>query len=213
MIENRSLWFSRIDQFDDQLEGRKPESAPNSPGEQRFFDEHGVVGWGEQYPGASDEQRTCKFGICWHMNVRENPRMWVEYTPDCSDSVAIVGSVKSIGRGLRDAGRPLRFSPVKYLRPDEPHPQMDYDSIFFYKNRDRYNFEKEYRILTSLITSELGALIDTDDSKRRLVPFNTNVGITRIVFHPDASNSFKETVRRRSRCVFGRVRRIENSIL
>lgn len=213
MLATRTLWFSRIDQFTDQLEGTKPMNAPPSQGEQHLFDSMGVTGWSEQYPGASEEQRFTHFGLCWHMNSKENSRMWHEYTPDGSCAVAIVGSVKSIQRGLRHAGRTLRYSPVKYLGPDDPHPQLDYDSIFFYKNREKYAHEKEFRILTSLLPSEMPFRLDGEGARCRTIRFDTHVGIQRIVFHPAASISFKKDIRKRFRSVFASVRHAEDSCL
>lgn len=147
------------------------------------------------------------------MNSRENSRMWHEYTPDGSHAVAIVGSVKSIQRGLRNAGRKFIFSPVKYLSPDEPHPQLDYESIFFYKNKGSYAHEREFRILTSLLPSEMPFRLDERASKGRAVAFDTHVGIQRIVFHPSATASFKKDLRKRFRSVFPLVRQVEDSCL
>jgi hypothetical protein len=213
LLETRSLWFSRIDQFNDQEEGLKPESSENSTGEQRFFDKYNISAWGEQYSGASSEQRTAKFGICWHMNSRENAVMWRRYTPECNDSIAIVATVKSLQRGLRNSGRALRCSPVQYRGPNDPRPQIDYDSIFFYKDKALYSFENEYRILTSILPSELPLVLDSDLSKRRIIPFNTNAGIRRIIFHPDATVNFKTQMRSKFRSVFTSVRTIEDSTL
>jgi hypothetical protein len=202
-----------VDTFDDQLEGRKPEEASNSPGEAAFFETYNIERWGEQYPGAHDEQRGCFFANCWHMNPKENARMWHEYTKGCRNSVALVTSVKRLRRGLRNCGRQFRLSPVKYLDRSDPRPQFLRDAIFFYKDRERFSHEREFRILTELLNSEVPFYVSHPESKRRLVPFNFNVGVRRLVFHPDASSVFKREMRQKFRPTFGSVRQIEDSSL
>jgi hypothetical protein len=146
------------------------------------------------------------------MGKTENARMWKEYTEEKNDSLVLVSSCKSIQTALKFSERRFKFSPVQYV-DNEPRPQFDYDSIFFYKDREKYSHEKEFRILSPLMGSDLPFPVESSDSYRRMVSFNFNIGIRRIVFHPNASKSFKKDMRASFRTVFRRLQDIEDSTL
>ena len=215
LMAEQGFWFSRIDTFiGDPSEGTRPISSDLSCSEQRFFDDYCINGWGEQYPGATDEQKTHYFALCWHINHKENSRMWREYTGDCYDSVAIVTSHKAMQRWISEANRQLWAAPVKYCADDTPRPSWRYEDLFFYKDRQKFGHEKEFRILTAWSHDELPSPPhDTLVSKRRIVPFNCRRDIHKIVFHPKASAAFKKDFRAIARKSFPRLRDVEDSSL
>ena len=137
--------------------------------------------------------------------------MWKEYTKDIHDSVALVGSVKSLQLGLQYCGRPIKPSPVKYVDGDA-HPQFDYQSLFFYKNRKLFGHEREFRFLTPVLDSEMPFLLEPRESGRRMVSVNFNVAVKRIVFHPQASLIYKNRINSQFRSIFRRLDKIEDSI-
>ena len=138
--------------------------------------------------------------------------MWGCYSGEQGDAVAMVTTVKSLQEGLRKSKRSLYYSPVLYADENTPRPTMDYHSQFFYKDKETYEFEKEFRILTPAELEE--APIDTTklEDRRRLVDFDFNTGVERLVFHPSASTIFRDKVNSEFPSLFGSVQAVEDSI-
>ncbi len=213
LVLSRQFWFSRIDTFtDDPSEGSKPSDANHSPGEAKFFKDFTISGWGEHYPGASDEQKTHHFALCWHINQKENRKMWKRYTKDNPRSLALVGSVKSLQSAFTNWTRRITDSPVKYCLPEDPRPQFDYTSIFFYKDKEMFGWEKEYRFLCSLQPSDLPFRLDHREGQRIMVPFNCRTAIKRIVLHPKAPEDFRIEVESKCQKILPRLKKVESSI-
>lgn len=216
LMESGEFWFSRIDQFMGDLgEGRRPQSSLLSASERNFFADHNITSWSEQYPGATDEQRTHYFALCWHINDRENARMWRDYCGDSRDSVAIVTSHKAMWRWRDEIRiRQLWLGPVAYRKPTDAQPRWRYEDQFFYKDCEEFGWEREFRILTTWHESELpGPELSTLEAKRRMVPFNLNRDVHRVVFHPKAPADFKADFRKKAKKVFRRLKRVEDSVL
>ena len=216
LMETGKFWFSQVASFaDDPLEGRRPEESMLSQGERDFFEKYNVTGYGEQYPGAKDEQRAMYYALCWHINHKENRRMWSEYCQKTNDSLAIVTSHKALNewrkQNVWDAE--VWAGPVTYRSRIDPQPMWRYEDQYFYKNAESFSWEREFRILTRIANADLGVSRTKAEVAKRMIPFNSRKWIHRIVFHPKASDTFKKEIRSKAKKFFPRLKSIEDSSL
>lgn len=191
MLTTSTFYFTRPDKFQDPFEGLL------SPGNHSRSSESDLVFRrlyrmsGDARDGASyhETHRKVVFILCWHRNNRESRRMWLAYTKNSSESIAVVTSGKALGRFLPCG---LLCSTVKYHDLDEPRTEFDHNSLFFFKPLE-YAFEREYRLLRQPKAGEDFYSNNPDDEYRRIsIPLKKV--IHRVIAHPDASPSFKGKV-------------------
>lgn len=211
LIEHRKLWFSSIRCFNDHFEGFRGEDNPDSPGEIQFKKDYNVTSFARPTEKELEIKKAVHFAYCWHMNKQEDLKMWSNYSGEGTDAIAMVATLKSLRRGFKKSDSKLIYSPVVYTNNDTPRPAVDHHSQFFYKDSKKYRFEREYRIICCLQDDESVAF-NLSDGQRKLVDFNFNSGIQRLVFHPEATASFRKEAESKFRSLFGSVRHIENSI-
>lgn len=138
--------------------------------------------------------------------------MWHSYTPNHPRSLALVGSVRSLTSAFQNKERSFFESPVRYCRSESPRPQFDYKSIFFYKDKERFGWEKEFRFLCSLQDSDMPFRLDPPEGRRIMFPFNCRTGIKRVVIHPNAPKEYRAEVEAKCRSLFPRLKQVEASI-
>lgn len=137
MVSSGTLYFRRIDQFEDRLEGVLPDAAQANYGpslNQMFKD---------------NVERL--FANCWHMNTVESVLMWKSYSSG-EPAVAIestVGAVKSVLDPLSDAyviGKvsyiDFKTQPFKGVKPDVVNIVVQ-----AYHKRMFFEAEQEFRIV------------------------------------------------------------------
>lgn len=161
IIQSRTLYFARADQFEDPFEG-----ARGNTGDEELYIDTLARTMREQFPDqrtVSDETmrenariviqslNDVGFGSrhmyqtfisCWHRNDVESDAMWRLYTKDLSQGVAIQSTC---GR-LRDAflkeymGGPITIAPVEYIDYNPPLGVSD-NPCWFKKKAFRHENE------------------------------------------------------------------------
>lgn len=124
LIARESLYFSRLDQHDDEWEGliaRKPENIEH----RKYI-------------------RFTKYINCWHINDNESDAMWKLYGP-AGETVAIKTTVGTLIKSLK-SGIPVYIGKINYDEPNIPEGNLYWPVIF---KRKPFEHEKELRLCTS----------------------------------------------------------------
>lgn len=139
-----------------------------------------------------DIAKSVTFVNCWHINNKECPKMWQEYT-NSANSILVISSV---GRLKRSLERPVMMSAVKYVDEDTPRTEFGERSLFFYKD-SAFVFEREYRLLIDLFALEgMKGSIDQNNPEDfyRRVGVKPSTLIRALRPHPDANVKTKENI-------------------
>jgi hypothetical protein len=146
LLDNRALWFSRVDMLGDPFEGSTPkgdlafwESVRGQFPEKSWIADHNessirnMVRW----------SRTLTYANCWHLNEHESAAMWHQYARE-SASIAIhttYARLRAALPGHIDVGM------VKYIDYESsPIPSGNILNYFMHKRRS-FEHEKELRAL------------------------------------------------------------------
>jgi hypothetical protein len=196
LLRSNTLYFRRADKFEgDPLEGtiskegvhqssrtdeamrRRVNLAPQSYAEMAAY---------------RDITKSVTFVNCWHINNKECPKMWEEYTTS-ANSILVISSVGLLKKSLE---RPVMMSAVKYVDEDTPRTEFGERSLFFYKD-SAFAFEKEYRLLIDLFALEgMKGSIDPSNPEDfyRRVGVKPSILIRALQPHPDANGKTKESI-------------------
>lgn len=127
---------------------------------------------------------------CWHINNVESRQMWDAYTSS-PDSVVVISSCERLLASLTIA--PLA-SKVMYVTEDTPRTEFDECSLFFYKDKEKFGFEREFRLLLDRMMIGDGADILTADGLALKPAIDLSSLIFGINHHPDATSATMEKV-------------------
>lgn len=153
LLVSNSLYFCRIDKFQDQYEGT-PNSYTSELIENSF----------EEFPNAEEMRgqwkvilrhlRKISFVNCWHMADEESPEMWSQYCPN-GKGVLIKSSFERIQGSLIDMNvGHLFISPVTYAKSiEEPYALLNGMKLLCYK-RPEFKYENEYRLILQYMDGE-----------------------------------------------------------
>ena len=207
IIQSRTLYFARADQFEDPFEGARGntgdedlyvETLANTireqiPDQQTLSDETllenaktVIRSWNTSGLGTRHMYQT--FISCWHRNEVESDAMWRLYTKDLSQGVAIQSTC---GR-LRDAflkeymGGPITIAPVEYIDYNPPLGVSD-NPCWFKKNAFRH--ENEVRAVILFDFKQEDAPIGLSQ------PINPAVLIENLYVSPTAAQWFVDLVK------------------
>lgn len=128
LIAEESLFFSRLDQHEDQWEGMLPSNID--------FERRQYI-------------RFNRFINCWHMNSIESDAMWKLYGSTTGETVAIRSTVGDLIGALARSHIPVYIGKIEYEEGDIPNDGSLYLPVI-YKRRP-FQHEKELRLC---ITSE-----------------------------------------------------------
>lgn len=146
IFENNSIWFSRLDQFQDPYEGTLPEKVEEA------FQEHYTP---------SDEENPLReihaillgmgsfkyltYANCWHINDHESAAMWELYR-SVGKETAIRTTVSRLEDAVQDNDQNITFGEVRYVDYDEIEvfPILKGYAPAFHK-RSSFCHENEYR--------------------------------------------------------------------
>lgn len=143
LLENESLWFSRLDQFEDPFEGALPD-ANISTFDIRYKKHDLQIEGYKKYVEFTKSLKKMIYSNCWHQNDRESAAMWKLYLEG-----PLGVAIKSTVDDLRDSIDPS--APVKHIREVE---YIDYEtevvpegSLFTtaFIKRKSFNHENEIR--------------------------------------------------------------------
>jgi hypothetical protein len=145
LIKTKALYFNRLDRFDDVLEGISPSSCEdsiihsetNKTAEEKA---ENVKLMKERFEFA----RKSTFTSCWHINEKQNDRMWAEYANERS-SVAIETTYRDLLGAKEDIQLPVHIERIRYF--DEPYVnQESYWFPFLFKRKVPFEWENELRL-------------------------------------------------------------------
>ena len=182
LVEQRALWFSRSDTFDDdEFEGLPPgiDTTFGLPGRRRQF----------------------TFVNCWSQDYTESVAMWKLYGCCTHTNVAIQTDYAALQDSLR-APDQVYFGKIRYdtesiLTTPSRRPQWDTEvgsiSVHFMK-RSPFSYEKEVR---AVIQYPIPDHFDPQPpcAKGIAVPVDLPRLVKRVVVNPKADNRFIETIR------------------
>ena len=162
MLDTKSLYFTRLDRFDDRHEG-----ALSAPAFERAVAESlAIMKAHEPFPVTEDDARERAALVeatvtkrkqesilanCWHRNAVESAAMWAKYG---SEGVAIrstIGALYECTRHYRNPGVMIQF--VNYV--DHDTHDFDAEEAFLFKHR-LYAYEQEVRALILLDPGKTG---------------------------------------------------------
>lgn len=190
LLTSSELYLSRLDLQKDPFEGRF--SIGNEHGysasDKAFHEAYKTDRTIQQAMDQHEIHRRCCFVSCWHRSQVENQDMWNAYT-ESPESVVIATSAKSIYRFIDHI---TIKSTVKYLDPETPRSEFDWNSLAFQKTKP-YQFEREFRILTNLKAGETMNPSNPADRGRR-IHIQPKKIIHKVICHPKAASSFKQKV-------------------
>jgi len=154
LCENRALFFSRASNFPDGLEGMPSKTGVHGTSfHERLLRK--IYPTIDDYDQLIQQQQIAKadtFVCCWRMDQSVDPRMWSEYSKSKTNNMVIIAS--SIAELLKQTADWVRISPVRYVTESTPRVQLDSLSLFYFKDKARYGWERELRLAFSPARSE-----------------------------------------------------------
>lgn len=193
LLLNKSLWFSRSDQFEDRWEGHY--SPPTLEAITELFqgDPKEIRDLIDFQRGLNYEARKTIYINCWHCSEHESVALWKIYGA-FGKAVAIKSSIVRLRKALATTTNDIHAGRVSYA--DFETTKMSISNLFtpFTHKRQAFRFEDELRLF-HWDHSKMGAPSNLPDSKRPLgdatalgVPVSVDVGalIDRVFLSPKA---------------------------
>jgi hypothetical protein len=162
MLETRSLYFKRLDRFDDWHEGAMSARAferavVEALGRMRAHEPFPVTEEDARERAALVEASTTKvkqesmLANCWHRNVVESAAMWSKYGEEGVAIRSTIGLLYDCIKHYRHPGVMIQF--VNYV----DHIADDFDPEEAYLFKDRlFSYEQEVRALIFLTVGKAG---------------------------------------------------------
>lgn len=188
LLHNKTLYFSRGDQFEDKYEGAFTQSIKHAI-DSSYADNN--INY--TYDEFKKRLRERVFINCWHRSADDSMAMWNLYGRS-SSSVAITTTVGKLKDAIQSVNLPyhIAISRVKYVKHwRNPNLQIKpYSNVFSYKTK-AYEFEKEVRVIIDRFSGEFDApIIETGMA----VQVNLENMLRSIVVAPEASPWFLKLV-------------------
>lgn len=184
LINSQSLYFARIDQFKDNLEGISSFSSIkailNDTQKNQIQKDEAL----KLYTIRMNNNRKCCYACCWHINDNINFELWDEYGGGSTEYIAIQTNFKKLNRNLEKTGMPVLNEPITYFE----EPYFNQNSYWFPTlfKRLKYEYESELRSLLMIYGFEQISLS---------IPINLEDFISKIYVHPKASKVFFKKIR------------------
>jgi len=184
IINHKHLHFSRIDQFDDKLEGMSPSSCIKA-----------IINSSSRTAEQTDEtlrlhrirmnaNRKNSYALCWHINNEINHELWNEYGGNSNESIAIQTNPKLINNTFKSTMFPVLNESIRYFDKDYfNHHAYWFPTLF---KQDEFKHEREYRSILFVYGFEMTGL---------KIQINPEKFIQKIYVHPDASKEFFKKIR------------------
>lgn len=148
LVETQSLYFSRVDRFEDEFEGIPPRKVTEAL--KRLSAVASSTGMGSNVNHILADREKYKrffYANCWHVRDDESEEMWSAYVGDnCGVAIqtSYVGLLAAVSPPFR---RFLQFGLVQYLDYDlQTYSTLGPLEPYFHK-RSKYAGEAELRIL------------------------------------------------------------------
>ncbi len=189
LIKSKTLYFTRLDQFSDKLEGISPFSCIRAIMSDKEKNEEQKKEAVRLYKIRMENNRKISFACCWHINSDINFKMWDTYGQNAMDSICIETSVNRLNKELTKSKLPFLEEPVQYF--DEPYfNQNAYWFPTLFKRKD-FMSEQEFRSILFVHGFDLTGI------KINISPEDL---IKKIYVHPKASKEFFKQIRDFVKC-------------
>lgn len=198
LCEEQALFFSRASNFQDGLEGMPSKVGVHGTSvyEQMLRQIYPSLEHYDQLVQQQEIARSDTFVCCWRIDQFVDPQMWSEYSKSKTNEMVVVSSsVAELSRQMRDW---IRISPVRYVTESKPRVQLDSLSLFYFKDKTRYGWERELRLAFSPARPENDPGVK-NASHGQFVRICPNRLIHRIIPHPQMSSDGLEMLRRLAR--------------
>jgi len=183
IIDNRKLYMSRADTFEDKFEGRIPVTKANE-----LKDGHPLKNI-DQFSEASLKKSS--YISCWCSEQEETYPMWKIYS-DYRGAVAIKSTVGDLIDSISENEQNQYIGKINYVNPKGDYFFRGNTYQLFFEKRDYFVFENEIRIMTSLPYKNGRELLE--------LPFGTKIEIipekliNEIYLAPLADENFKNLI-------------------
>lgn len=202
LMETSSVYFCRLDKFEDQLEGTQPQGSLN-------FAKATENPW-QMYErcymdAVLNMVRNVMFVNCWHINESENPFMWRNYaTCHGNEGIAIQTDLHAVKRAFANTSRKISDMRITYV--DFKTHDIDYfmqDPFKFVMLKDKQFLpENELRFVT---VEDKYPDVDEDDvcsvekkqytdHEGELIKVDLNELIKRIYLSPNSTGRFAQLI-------------------
>jgi hypothetical protein len=184
LIKSQTLYFTRLDQFSDKLEGVSPFSCIKAILTDKEKNEEQKKETFRLYKIRMEKNRKVGFACCWHINNDLNFDMWDIYGQNSTESICIETNVKRLDKVLVKSKLPFLEEPVQYF--NEPYFNQNaywFPSLF---KRVEFKNEQEYRSIL---------FVHGFDLKGLRIKINPVDLIRRIYVHPNAPKEFFKQIR------------------
>ena len=138
LIETSSLWFNRIDQFEDPFEGTYPQA--NEKLRSELYEDYQPPK--EIYESIQSSTRENLFVSCFHQNEYESAAMWRLYAD--ANGVAKNTTVERLKNCFAKENRDVYMSRVEYI--DFEKEFLPEGNMFYLGTHKRKSFEYEQEI-------------------------------------------------------------------
>ncbi|MEP7376541.1 MAG: hypothetical protein ABI675_24295 [Chitinophagaceae bacterium] len=183
LIKSSTLFFARLDQFTDNLEGIAPFSSMKAILCDSQKNREQKLEAVRLYRIRMLNNRKSGFAVCWHLNTKLNYQMWDAYGHGSTESLCIQTDPSKLENILAKNSIPVLNEPIQYF--DEPYFNQNvywFPTLF---KRSRYKNEQEFR---SII---FGWGYQKPFLKVRI---NLQDMVNKIYLHPNASKSFSKQI-------------------
>lgn len=147
VLQNQSLWLSRLDQFEDPFEGystlknieRRAETLKDILGQEASVVDELIL---SNY----ESNRQMSLVNCWSRGDADSPAMWNSFVED-GDGIAIQSKVKNLKSAITsDTGNEYYLGEVNYV--DYFEDFIDSTNLFKFvmSKPNQYSFEREIRL-------------------------------------------------------------------
>jgi hypothetical protein len=184
LIKTNSLYYARIDQFEDSLEGISSFTSLKSIIDDKTKSDEQKQESIRLYNIRMENNRKVSFVSCWHINEKINYTIWDDYGQNSIESIGIQTNYKKFKKEIEKSGFSMLNEPVQYF--DEPYfNQNAYWFPIIFK-RSKYKQEQEFRSIL---------YVHDFDLKGIKVKINLAEFITKIHIHPNATKEFFKKIR------------------
>jgi hypothetical protein len=184
IINLKSLYFARLDQFKDNLEGISPNRCMEAILSSIHLNEMQKTESLRLFNLRMENNRRVSYACCWHINKNLNLKLWDQYGECSTESICIQTTAPKLEKELIQSGLPVLCEPIQYL-----HEQYFNQNAYWFPTlfkRIKYSPEQEYRSIF---------FVHGLDSNFLRIRINPEKLINKIYVHPKASKEFFKKIR------------------
>lgn len=177
ILEDEALYFYRLDQFDDPLEGFLNRATVKKMRKvlDKFEPSEKAEKYGNLFLKYLKKMREKAYVSSWHMNKFESAAMWKLYLKS-DEGIAIQSTYKSFVDSFKKSEQDIHIGTVTYVDEDNDEINWTISLNYLLLKRKSYEHEKELRAL----------IIDLHDKEGISVPVDLGTLIEKIYVAPSS---------------------------